>query len=113
LAIAAKRAAVAGDAAAQWLVGSLYIYGLSMPRDFAAGTKWIQTAAETATPAIRAAVAPGAGLSETELFAIMLNVSEALPELVRRKGAAPGIIWFDEQLRAVFQALGVCPGGGH
>ena len=100
MALVAKREAVTGDAAAQWLLGSLYLYGLGVPHDFAAGTKWIKTAADTASPTVQ--------MSEPELFAIMLNAAEALPDLVRRDGSAWGIAWYKHGARTILQAL-TCP----
>jgi hypothetical protein len=107
LSIAAQRDAAAGDAAAQWLLGSLYLFGLGVPKDHDAGIKWIEAATRTAIPALRAAM--NGPLSEMELFAIMLNAAqEALPELVRRDGTAWGVAAFKQQARTILQAMSPC-----
>jgi hypothetical protein len=100
LALATRREAVAGDPVAQWVLGSLYLHGLAVPKDFTAGTKWIKSAADTAAPEV--------GLSEAELFAIMLDGAEALPDLVERDGAAWGIAQYKQGARTIIQALS-CP----
>jgi TPR repeat protein len=105
--LAAERDAVAGDAAGQWLLGSLYLYGLGVPKDFAAGTRWIQTAAGTAARVLRNPRASD-NLSDAELFATMLNAAEALPYLVQESGATRGIAIFGQEARGLIQALAGC-----
>jgi TPR repeat protein len=105
--LAAERDAVAGDAAGQWLLGSLYLYGLGVPKDFAAGTRWIQTAAGTAARVLRNPRASD-NLSDAELFATMLNAAEALPYLVQESGATRGIAIFGREARGLIQALAGC-----
>src|SRR5271157_2189585 len=57
LALAAQRDAASdedatpGKAAAQWLLGSLYLYGLGVPEDRATAIEWIKAAARTARAA--------------------------------------------------------------
>jgi hypothetical protein len=103
----AERDASAGDAVAQWLLGSLYVYGLGVPKDFTAGTKWIQTAAGMAARVLHRPPASD-NLSDAELFAIMLNAAEALPKLVQQDGAAWGIAMFKQEARGLVQALAGC-----
>ena len=108
LALAAERGAAAGDAAAQWLRGSLYLLGVGVPKDRATGMRWIETATRTAIPAVRAAI-PNDPPSEMELFSMMLNTAEGtLPEMVRRDGAAWGIASYKQSVRTVLQALSGC-----
>jgi TPR repeat protein len=109
LALAAEQEAAAGDPAAQWLLGSLYLFGLGIiPKDHDAGVRWIENAARTAIPGIRAATVPGT-FSEMELFAIMLNTGqEQLPELVRQHGAAWGVAQYKHVARGILQVLSGC-----
>jgi TPR repeat protein len=107
LALAAERDAAAGDAAAQWLRGSLYLFGLGVPKDRATGLRWMVTAAGTASAAMRSTIPDPA--SEAELFSIMLSsAEEALPELVQREGAAWGIAHYKQAARTILQALSGC-----
>jgi TPR repeat protein len=107
LALAAERDAAAGDAAAQWLRGSLYLFGFGVPRDRATGMRWMETATRTALPVIRAAM-PNPP-SEVELFSMMLSTAEAsLPEMVQRDGVAQGITAFKQSARTVLQVLSGC-----
>jgi TPR repeat protein len=87
-------------AAAQWLLGSLYLFGLGVPKDRTAGTNWIEAATHAAMPTMPAKT------TEMELFAIMLNTAEeTLPLLMQRYGAAWGIALYGRQTRTVLQAL--------
>ena len=106
LALAAQRDAAAGEGAAQWLLGSLYLNGLGVPRDRAAGTKWIETAAHSTWVVI----APSKGsLSELELTGMMFDTAEgALPQLVQQYGAAWGIALYKQNARLLLQALSGC-----
>ena len=108
LALAATRDAAAGDAASQWLLGSLYLYGLGVPQDRHTGVTLMQTATRTAIPAIRTAI-PRDPLSEMELFSTMLNLAEeALPQMVQQKGAAWAIASYKQSVRTILQALSGC-----
>jgi TPR repeat protein len=103
LALTAQRDAPTGDAAAQRLLGSLYLFGLGVPKDRTAGTNWIEAATRTAMPRMPPT------FSEMELFAILLNsAEEALPELVRQYGAAWGIARYKQVARNLLQALSGC-----
>lgn len=107
LALAAERDAAAGDAAAQWLRGSLYLFGLGVPKDRATGLRWIVTAAGTASAAMRSAIPDPA--SEAELFSMMLGTAEgALPGMVQQEGAAWGIANYKQAARTLLQALSGC-----
>ena len=107
LALAAERDAAAGDAAAQWLRGSLYLFGLCVPKDRNTGMKWIETATRTAIPAIRAAMPDPP--SEMELFSMMLRTTEGtFPEMVRRDGLPQGISAFKQSARTFLQVMSGC-----
>jgi len=69
----------------------------------------LKAAAGTAALAIGPAVVGKSGISETQLFAIMLNWAEALPDLVERDGTAWGIAWYKQGVRTMIQAMGACP----
>jgi len=102
------RDAAAGDAASQWLLGSLYLFGLGVPQDRHTGMTLMQTATHTAIPAIRAAI-PQDPLSEMELFSAMLNLAEeALPPMVQQHGAAWGVASYKQSVRTILQALSGC-----
>ena len=107
LALTAEREAAASDAAAQWLRGSLYLFGLGVPKDRYTGIKWIETATRTAIPAIRPAMPDPP--SEMELFSMLLSTAEkTLPEMVQRDGAAWGVASFKQSARTLIQALSGC-----
>ena len=111
LSLAATRDAAAGDGPAQWLLGSLYLFGLGVPKDRQTGITLIETATRTVTPVIRAAN-PSDPPSEMELFSMMFTVAEdALPELIRQLGAARGIASYKLQIKTLIQALAGCPLG--
>jgi hypothetical protein len=57
-------------------------------------------------PVIRAAM-PNPP-SEVELFSIMVQLADALPELVKRDGAAWGIAAYKQQARTILQVLSGC-----
>lgn len=104
----AQREAAAGDPAAQWLLGALYIKS-EIAQDRGAGIKWLQIAAHTAAPAVRRAASPQAqALSETELYATMREMAEALPRLVEREGPTKGVGLFYDQARTILQVLIGC-----
>jgi len=67
----------AGDGASQWLLGSLYLFGLGVPKDRDTGIALMQTATRTAIPAIRAAI-PRDPFSEMELFSTMLTAAATI-----------------------------------
>jgi TPR repeat protein len=103
LALVAQRDAPTGDAAAQWLLGSLYLFGLGVPEDRTAGINWIEAATRAAMPTMPAKT------TEMELFAIMLNsAQEVLPDLVQRQGAAWAIAQYKQRARNILQALSGC-----
>jgi hypothetical protein len=108
LALETMRDAASGDGAAQWLLGSLYLFGLGVPKDHDTGIKWIETATRTLVPTIRAAIAPGT-LSDMEFFSMMLGVAqEVIPELTRRYGVTWGVALYGRQSKTVLQALIGC-----
>jgi hypothetical protein len=109
LALVAQRDARKGDGAGQWLLGSLYLFGLGVPKDRNAAINWIEAATRTILPAVRAAMRPDASLSEMEFFAMMLNIAEdVLPRLVQQRGAPWGIAQFKMETRLIIQALSGC-----
>jgi TPR repeat protein len=100
LALTAQRDAAVGDGAAQWLLGSLYLFGWGVPKDHDTGVKWMEKATRTVMPAMPQ------NSSEMEFFSIMYNTAqEVLPELVRQYGIAWGVALFGQQTRTILQAL--------
>jgi TPR repeat protein len=101
LALSAQEDAPTGDAATKWLLGSLYLFGLGVPKDRTAATNWMAAAVNSAIPALG-----NLKTSEMELFSIMLNTAEEeLPVLVQQYGAAWGLAVYKHQSRVILQAL--------
>ena len=77
--IIAQRDAPTGDATAQWLLGSLYLSGLGVPKDHGAAMNWIEAATRAAISTMPTAI------SEIDLFAMMQGVPEqSLPQFVQQ-----------------------------
>lgn len=105
----AERVAAAGDPAAQWLVGSIYLLSEDAERRNS-GMKWLQIAAHTV---VKTQPKPKPGelyppLSETELYAVMRETVDALPRLVAREGSVGGAALFYAQTRGILQGLMGC-----
>jgi TPR repeat protein len=108
MALAATRDAAAGDAASQWLLGSLYLLGLGVPQDRHTGMTLMQTATRSALPAIRAAD-PRDPMSEMQLFSTMVNLDEeALPQMVQDHGAAWAVASYKQSVTTILQVLSGC-----
>lgn len=109
----AQREAVAGDPAAQWLLGALYLTGQGVPQDRSISLRWLETAARSVGPAQR----KGSGqyaMSDIEMYDVMRNVAErALPPLIQGYGQKEGIALFYLQVRSIVQGLSGCLDRGH